>query len=267
MNDYYVYVYFDPRNFQPFYYGKGRGSRKEEHKPDGDSRKAKRIKEIMATGLQPTIRVLACDLTEEQALLVESTLIWQAEGATLNEVAGHFASNFRPYRTLHRVLPGFDSSARVYYFNVGDGSHRKWEDNVKYKSVGAGHGKKYRQAIEGLREDDIVAVYLTGSGFVGVGRVTERAKPAREFRVKGKLLIDYPGMPEDIATDLRDDDKCEWMTAVEWIKSVPRSKAHFKKHAKLFAPQLVRASLAKQPKTVEFINERFGVKLFELANK
>ncbi len=26
MNDYYVYVYIDPRNFEEFYFGKGRGS-------------------------------------------------------------------------------------------------------------------------------------------------------------------------------------------------------------------------------------------------
>lgn len=267
MNDFYVYVYFDPRNFEPFYYGKGRGSRKEAHRPNGDSRIAKRIAEIMAAGEQPTIRVLACDLTEEQALLVESTLIWQAEGKTLNEVAGHFVSKFRPYRTLHRVLPGFDSSAKVYFFNVGDGSCRKWEDNVKYNYVGAGQGKRYRQAIEGLREGDIIAAYLRGSGFVGVGRVTAKAKPAREFRVNGKLLIDRPRMPENIAKNLHNDDKCEWMATVKWSETVPRSKAHFKKHAKLFAPQLVRASLAKQPKTVEFINERFGVNLFELADR
>jgi hypothetical protein len=29
-NDYYVYVYIDPRNFEEFYYGKGRGNRKED---------------------------------------------------------------------------------------------------------------------------------------------------------------------------------------------------------------------------------------------
>jgi len=28
MNNYYVYVYIDPRNHEEFYYGKGKGSRK-----------------------------------------------------------------------------------------------------------------------------------------------------------------------------------------------------------------------------------------------
>ena len=31
MDDYYVYVYIDPRNFEEFYYGKGKGSRKNAH--------------------------------------------------------------------------------------------------------------------------------------------------------------------------------------------------------------------------------------------
>ena len=33
-NAYYVYVYIDPRNFEEFYYGKGKGSRKEAHQKE-----------------------------------------------------------------------------------------------------------------------------------------------------------------------------------------------------------------------------------------
>jgi hypothetical protein len=86
-----------------------------------------------------------------------------------------------------------------------------------------------------------------GKGFVGIGRVTERAKPAREFRVNGKLLIDYPGIPIGLGGHLKDNDKCAWMAAVEWIKTVDRNKAHFKKNANLFTPRQVRASLKKTP--------------------
>ena len=269
LNDFYVYVYVDPRNFEPFYYGKGRGSRKEAHTPNGDSRKAKRISEIEAAGEKPTIRVLACELTEEQALLVETTLIWQSDGRTLNEVAGNFQKKFRPQRSMHQELPGFDSQRRVHFFNVGDGSCRKWEDNVKYGYVGAGQGKRFRQAIEGLHDRDIIAAYLSrhGRGFVGVGRVTARAKPAREFRVGGRRLIDLPNMPRKIAKNLNNDDKCEWVAAVDWIKWVPRSKAHFERKVGLFVPRIVRASLAKHPETVNFIEKRFKVNLFKLADE
>ena len=45
-NDYYVYVYIDPRNLKSFYYGKGKGSRKEAHLNDASILKAKRIAAI-----------------------------------------------------------------------------------------------------------------------------------------------------------------------------------------------------------------------------
>jgi hypothetical protein len=47
MNNFYVYVYIDPRNFEEFYYGKGKGWRKEAHLWDtSSSEKTKRIKAI-----------------------------------------------------------------------------------------------------------------------------------------------------------------------------------------------------------------------------
>jgi hypothetical protein len=53
MKDYYVYVYIDPRNYEEFYYGKGKGSRKDAHLNDtSDSAKAKRILDIkIETGM------------------------------------------------------------------------------------------------------------------------------------------------------------------------------------------------------------------------
>jgi len=270
MNDYYVYAYIDPRNFETFYYGKGKGSRKEAHlKSKHESKKLRRIKQIKAAGQNPIIKVIASDLTEGQAQIVETTLIWQADGKTLNEAAGNFSNNFRPLRTMHLELPHFDSSNRVFFFNIGESQNRRWKDDVKYGFVGAGHAERFRKAIEGLREGDIIAAYVKGkrNGFVGVGRVKARAKPAREFRVNGKLLIDYSGIPKGLGGHLNNDDKCEWMAAVEWIKVVDRNKAHFKKKAKLYTPQLVRASLERQLQTVRFINERFGVDLYKLADE
>jgi hypothetical protein len=33
---------------------------------------------------------------------------WQSDSKTLNEMPGYFAAKFRPHRTLHTELPGFD---------------------------------------------------------------------------------------------------------------------------------------------------------------
>jgi hypothetical protein len=118
MNDYYVYVYIDPRNLKEFYYGKGTGSRKEAHLLDtSDSAKAKRIKEIKKEGLEPIIRVIARGLDENEALLIEKTLLWKLDGLT-NISSGHFADKFRPHDTLHKELSGFDYQNGFYYYNV-----------------------------------------------------------------------------------------------------------------------------------------------------
>ncbi|MGH9644046.1 MAG: LEM-3-like GIY-YIG domain-containing protein, partial [Terriglobales bacterium] len=210
---FYVYVYIDPRNFEPFYFGKGQGLRQFSHLLDpNESKKTERIKQIQKEGQKPIVRVLAKGLTEDQALLVEKTLIWQSHGLT-NIATGCFSDNFRPRDTLHRPLPGFDYQNQVHYFNVGDGKHRCWEDNVKYSYLGAGHGKAPRDAIKRLHPGDIVIARLNAVGYVGIGQVMSEAIPARDFRIPqfahdeitcGALLIDL-GLQTAVADDLDDD--------------------------------------------------------------
>lgn len=273
---FYVYVYIDPRNFESFYYGKGQGSRQFSHLlDDKDCEKTNRINEIRKAGEEPIIRVVAKGLTEEQALLVEKTLIWNSRGLS-NVATGHFKDKFRPLNTLHRRLPDFDYPNQIQYFNVGDGKHRCWEDNVRYCYLGAGQGKAFRDAIRGLHPGDIVVARLNGVGYVGIGRVMSEATAARNFRVpkfavneidRGKLLIEL-GLRTAIADNLGDDIECEYMVAVKWIKTVARSTKYWEKNANLFAQRgTTRASLANQKKTIQFVEHCFGVNLEKLANE
>jgi uncharacterized protein len=274
-DDFYVYVYIDPRNFESFYYGKGRGSRQFSHLLDTkECDKTVRINEIRKQGEEPIIRVVAKGLTEEQALLVEKTLIWHSRGLD-NVATGHFGNKFRPPNTLHRKLPDFDYPNQIHYFNVGDGKYRRWEDNMAYSYLGAGQGKAFRNAIRGLNPGDIVIAYLNGVGYVGVGRVMSEATPARDFRVpkfapnepaRGKLLIDL-GLKTSIGDNLDDDIHCEYMVAVKWIKTVGRNIKYWKKNTGLFAHRgTTRASLANQLKTIEYIQDCFNVNIEQLAN-
>lgn len=236
--DYYVYVYIDPRDFKPFYYGKGKGSRKEAHLFGSDkSNKSQRIDDIRKEGLDPLIRVLARGLTEEQALLIEATLIWEFKDTILNKSGGHFSKSFRRHKTLHKEIVGFDYNHQLWYFNVGDGEHRRWEDNITYSYVGAGQKRIFRDFIDGLAPGDVIAAYLSGKGYVGIGKISGQAKPAKEFRLSdGSLLIDKPGLAPNIKDNLNDLDNCEWMSPVKWVKTVGRKEAHFQKNVGLFTP-------------------------------
>lgn len=269
MNDYYVYVYIDPRNLEEFYYGKGKGSRKNAHLFDeSDSEKSKRIKKIREAGLEPTIRVVAANLTEPEALLIEATLIWKLGRFTANVAGVHFKSKFRPHDTYHAELSGFDFQNGIYYYNVGEdphGEHRNWEDYAKYGFISAGQGERWRDQMLGFQEGDAIAAYITRRGFVGVGRVIQPAKRIRDVEIDGKRLVDLDLVAKTINTNSGDPVNSEYVALVEWIKTVPREQAKFKRKSGLYTPQRVRASLDNQPTTVDFINQEFGVDMRSLV--
>ena len=70
--DYYIYLYIDPRDYQVFYVGKGKGNRKNAHlRPSlltKRSSKNSRIKAILAAGLVPSIVVVEDHLTHAESL-------------------------------------------------------------------------------------------------------------------------------------------------------------------------------------------------------
>lgn len=261
-SDYYVYVYIDPRNFEDFYYGKGKGNRKDAHlKDDSDSEKVQRIKAIQKVGLQPLIRVIAKDLTEREAFLIEKTLIWKLGRTLTNTSSGHFADKFRPHYSLYRDdLPGFDFKNGIYYLNVGQDktSNRTWEDCCTYGFIAGGQHKKWSDPIRTLHKDDIVVAYLKNHGYVGVGKVLEKAVPVNQFKHNGTYLKDLPLKSTGLFRN-SDNDKCDYLVKIEWMKTVLAKDAKWKAKSGLFTSQLVKASLLDQPKTVRFVREEFGI--------
>jgi hypothetical protein len=263
--EYYVYVYIDPRNFEEFYYGKGKGNRKESHLDDeSDSEKSRRIAAIKKAGLDPIIKVIAKDLTEREAFLVEKTLIWKLGRTLTNKSSGQFADKFRPQYTLHQELAKFDFKNGIYYVNVGEGKHRCWADCRKYGFLAAGQGKQWSEPMKSFEKGDIVAAYLRRHGFVGIGRVTETAVRVGDFKYEGKSLHEVP-LAELNIFENADNDNCEYLVKIKWIKDVDKKDAKWKRKAGLFTTQRIKASLQGQPKTREFLEHQFNFKFQDLV--
>ena len=62
-----------------------------------------------------------------------------------------------------------------------------------------------------------------------------------------------------------DSVRSEYVCLVEWIKTVPRGKAKWRRTPKLYTTTHVRASLDSQLNTVAFLESAFGVNLREMA--
>lgn len=260
MPDYYVYAYIDPRNFEEFYYGKGKGSRKDAHLADHyTSEKTKRIEAIRREGLAPVIRVLARGLSEHEALLVEKTLLWKLGRHTTNVATGAFADRFRPHDTLHKELSGFDYRNGIYYYNVGEGRERNWDDLVQFNFISAGQGVRWREAMRGFNQGDVFAAYLPRRGFVGIGRIRTKAQMIRDIKISGQTLLSLPLLCKNMNDNSDDEELSEYVCLVEWLKCVARSEAVWPDAPKLYTTPHVRASLDGQPATVEYLEQAFGV--------
>lgn len=265
MNNFYVYVYIDPRNLEEFYFGKGRGSRKEAHLSDNsDSEKTRRIEAIRNAGLSPIIRVIARNLSEHDAFLVEKTLLWKLGRQLTNVSSGHYSENFRPHNMMHLELSGFDYQSGIYYYNIGEGTHRNWDDYRKLGFISAGQGIRWRDAMLGFQKGDVVAAYLKRHGFVGVGVISDRAKPIRNTNISGKPLLNYPLTCDGMSDNADSDELCEYVAPVKWVVAVERNQAKWKANAGIYTTTHVRASLDGQPKTIAFLEEEFGVRIRDL---
>lgn len=266
MDNYYVYVYIDPRNYEEFYYGQGKGSRKEAHlKSEEDNEKNRIIKEIQSEGLMPIIKVIARNLTKNEALLIEKTLIWKLGKTLTNISSGHFSDKFRPHNKYHLNLSGFDYEKGIYYVNVGEGEHRCWKDCVKYSFLSAGQDLKWSIPLKTLNVGDVVVAYLKGFGYIGVGKVIEGAVPVNDFRYLN-LPLKYYELEEPNIFENSDNDKTEYLVKVEWIKTYDKTNAKWEKKSNLFTTQLIKASLDNQPKTIEFIEKEFELRFEYILN-
>ncbi len=267
-NQYYVYVYIDPRDQKFFYVGKGIGGRKSEHHgcKDDDTKKGRKLASILEAGLNPLVRVIARDLTEEQALLVEKALIWSSQNTLSNISSGHFAEHFRPHDSLQNEILEFDYFNAIYMINMSPGVHRAWDDARRYGFVSAGQNwKKWGSKLSRLKVGDLVCPYVDRSGYCGVGRVTAESVPVDKFTVNGESIVDLELKAQEMKKSRIGTKDCEFLVAVEWLAAVPAKSAlkvgHGVKHYRGVIIQL------EDETTRLAIGKHFGVNVTECLGK
>ena len=108
---------------------------------------------------------------------MEATLIWKLGRFTANVAGGHFAEKFRPHNTYHLELSGFDYRNGIYYYNVGEGPPQELGRlSDVWITARQGKGLRWRDAMLRFQKGDVVAAYLKGRGFVGIGVITKPAE-------------------------------------------------------------------------------------------
>jgi len=158
-------------------------------------------------------------------------------------------------------------SGEDFFVAIGENDERNWDDMVRYGFVSAGHGDKYRRAMESLFEGARVWAAIPSSratggahGYVGVGRVTAQAVRVNDFDVEVEgatmSILQAPLEATNMAWDADDPELCEYLVRVEWIDARPREEAVWEKG--MFANQNVVAKL-RQPFTLQRLNELFDL--------
>ncbi|WP_339156057.1 endonuclease NucS domain-containing protein [Actinomadura luteofluorescens] len=110
---------------------------------------------------------------------------------------------------------------------------RDWTDARRYGFVSAGGGDWFSRTLRALKPGARVFVHIPKVGYVGVGTVSQEAQPYED----AELVVG--GVPQKMADldlagryrhDLPEDeqDRREWVVAVDWQATVPRDQALWK---------------------------------------
>jgi hypothetical protein len=144
-----------------------------------------------------------------------------------------------------------------WFVNVGESSHRTWDDNMRFGFVGAGQGKRYSSALNRLTVGDRIYAYMKGIGYVGFGEVTSKSMMIKDFAVgePAKPLLDAGLKAERPGENSDDEELSEWVVGVRWIKTLPKSQA--KTFAGVFANQNIVCKL-RHEQTLKFVHSEFG---------
>ena len=114
-----------------------------------------------------------------------------------------------------------------HYASYGGSS--SWEDARQYGFICGGGGLWYSNTLKLLSSGDRIWVNVPGTGYVGVGRVTEKRQLVTVFEVDTetgrKPVLDVLTETEELSQHADDPEKAEYFVRVQWLDTKPESKA------------------------------------------
>ncbi len=147
-----------------------------------------------------------------------------------------------------------------FYCSFGPNEYRPWEDAVRFSFISGGGGPWYSRTLQLLNPGDRVWVKVPGSGYVGVGLVTGRVEPAKDFKVRtptGEVSVLEAGTNGKYHHSLNDLENCEYFVPMEWAQTVPFEDAF--QEVGLFGNQntVCKPTTSKWSATVERLKTKF----------
>ena len=138
----------------------------------------------------------------------------------------------------------------------------RWPIAHKYGFLNAGGGSWYWKPLRNLEPGHRVFAYVSGAGYVGIGRVTGRVIPARdaEVEIEGRRqpLLDQPDVSAAWKQGAASEDSkvIEMVVPVEWLATRSLDQAIWVKG--LFAKQTTVCKL-RDAHTIETVESAFGL--------
>jgi hypothetical protein len=137
-------------------------------------------------------------------------------------------------------------------------------DGLERGYIVAGGGSWYTRTLANLEPGARIWVNVPGSGYVGVGMVTQEMQPVEEFTVLDDAGNQVPIVEvSPVAASLRpatsDPDAADYLVRVDWIKTVDPTQAV--KEKGFFGSQhsVARPRAPKWNYTVQRLKTRFGI--------
>lgn len=148
-----------------------------------------------------------------------------------------------------------------YYVSFGEGERRRWEDAMRHGYIAAGGGSWYSNTLHQLESGDRIWVNVPGRGYVGVGKVLDKAKPITEFTLPAESGQECPikEVVENTPSTEKPEDELEYYVRVDWIKTVPLDEAI--KEKGFFGNQnsVAKPKARKWVHTIERLKKRFEI--------